>query len=78
MDATNLLHSKLCGEVSVLVFVAAVAIDLAADFTTGPSGAVNVNVSGARPNRLEQFVKFSSANAAFISKISNVGCRDRA
>jgi hypothetical protein len=52
--------------------VAAVAIDLAADFATGPAGAVNVYVSSARPNRLEQLIKLSSANAAFISKVSNV------
>lgn len=58
--------------------VAAVAIDLAADFATGPSGAVDVYVSGARTNRLEQFIKLSCANAALISEISNVYGRDGA
>ena len=57
-------------------FVAAVAIDLAADFTTGPPGAVNVDVSGARTDRCEQLVKFSSADATLIREVCNIGCRD--
>ena len=64
-------------DVSVFL-VAAVAIDLAADFATGPSAAVNVYVSGARTNRLDQFIKLASANAAFISEVSDVGGCDGA
>ena len=64
---------------NVLVFlVAAIAIDLAADFATGPACAVNVYVGSARTNRLEQLIKLSSANAALISEISNVYGRDGA
>ena len=66
-------------KIDFLVFlVAAVAIDLAADFATGPAGAVNVYVSSARTNCLEQFIKLSSANAALISEVSNVYGRDGA
>ena len=66
-------------KMNVSVFlVAAVAVDLAADFATGPSCAVNVYVSGARTDRLEQFVKLSSADAALVSEVSNVRRRDGA
>ena len=69
---TSCTRSKAV-KMNVSVFlVAAVAIDLAADFATGPAGAVNVYVSSARTNGLEQFIKLSSANAALISEISNV------
>ena len=57
LDAANLLHSEQAnyvGTVTVSVFfVAAVAVDLATDFAAGPTGAVNVDVSGARTDRRE-------------------------
>ena len=59
-------------------FVAAVAIDLAADFATGPPGAVNVDVSGARTDRLEQLVKFSGTDSTFIREVCNIHRRDGA
>jgi hypothetical protein len=66
-------------KMNVSVFlVAAITVDLAADFATGPSGAVNVHVSGARTNCPEQFIKLSCADAALISEVSNVNRRDRA
>ena len=37
----------------------AVAVDLAADFAAGPQGAVDVHISRAGPNRLDQFVNFA-------------------
>ena len=77
--AANLLHSGKAVKMTVSVFlVAAVAVDLAADFATGPSGAVNVHVSGARPDCLEQFIKLSGADAALVSQVSDVDRRDRA
>ncbi len=41
---------------SALVVVAVVAVDLAANFATGPQRAVDVDVSGARAHRFDQFV----------------------
>ena len=77
--AANLLHSGKAVKMDVSVFlVAAVAVDLAADFATGPSGAVNVYVSGAGTNGFEQFIKLSCANAALVSEVSDVGRRDGA
>ena len=62
-----------------LVFlVAAVAVDLAADFTTGPPGAVNVDVSFSCTYRREQLVKFSGADATLIREISDIHGRDGA
>src|ERR1041384_5913366 len=60
------------------VLVAAVAVDLAANFAAGPARAVNVHVSGPRTDRRDQFVEFSSANAAFICEVSYIDCRDGA
>ena len=60
------------------MLVAAVAVDLAANFAAGPARAVNVHVSGARTDCRDQFVEFSSANAAFICEVSYIDCRDGA
>jgi hypothetical protein len=60
----------------ISVVVAAVAVNLAADFASGPPGAVNVDISSPGTYRCEQFVKFSSADASFICKVSNIGRRD--
>ena len=77
--AANLLHSGKAVKMNGSVFlVATVAVDLAADFATGPPGAVNVDVSGARTDRLEQLVKFSSTDATLIREVCNIHCRDGA
>lgn len=60
------------------VLVAAVAVDLAADFAARPARAVNVHVSSACTDRRDQFVEFSSADAAFVCEVSYIGCRDGA
>jgi len=65
------------GKISVFL-VAAVAVDLAADFTTGPPGAVNVDVSFSCTYRREQLVKFSGADATLIREVCNIHCRDGA
>ncbi len=82
LGATNPLHSgasklRQNGEVSVF-FVAAVAVDLAADFATGPPRAVNIDVSGARTDRRKQFVKFPSADATLIREVGYIRGRDGA
>jgi len=60
------------------VIVAAVAVDLAADFAARPSGAVDVRVSCTGTNSRDQFVKFSGANSPLIGKVGDVQCRDSA
>ena len=60
------------------VLVAAGAIDLAADFAAGPSGAVNVYKSGASTNRGDQFIKFAGADSTFIREVNNIHRRDGA
>ena len=66
-------------KLNVSVFlVAAVAVDLAADFATGPSGAVNVHVSGAGTNCPEKFIKLSRTDATLIRQVRDVDRRDRA
>src|SRR6188474_3334964 len=60
------------------VFVAAVAVDLATNFATGPARAVNVDVSGARADRREKLIKFSGTDATFICQVSDVCGRDGA
>src|SRR5215216_760175 len=62
----------------LIVFVAAVAVDLAADFAAEPSGAVNVYVSSPSTNRRDQFVKFTGANSLVIRKVGHVRRRDSA
>ena len=77
--AANLLHSGKAVKINVSVFlVAAIAVDLAADFATGPSGAVNVHISGARTNCFEEFIKLSCTDATLIRQVSDVDRRDRA
>ena len=62
-----------------LVFlVAAVAVDLAADFPTGPAGAVNIYVSGACPDSLEQLIELAGTDATLIREVRDVDGRDRA
>ena len=77
--AANLLHSGKAVKMNVSVFlVATVAVDLAADFATGPSGAVNVHISGARTNCLEELIKLAGTDAALIREVGDVDGRDRA
>ena len=60
------------------MLAAAVAVDLGANFTAGPPGAVNVYISGARTNRRYEFVKFSGADSSFIREVSDIRRRDGA
>jgi len=60
------------------VIVAAVAVELAANFAARPSGAVNVRVSCTDTNSRDQFVKFSGADSPLVSKVGDVRCRDGA
>ena len=60
------------------MFVAAVAVDLAANFAARPARAVNVDVSGARADCREQLIEFSSTDATFICQVRDVCCGDGA
>ena len=54
-------RSFVINKISVLV--SAVAVDLAADFATGPPGAVNVHRSRARAYGLDQLVHLAGLQA---------------
>src|SRR6185295_10024891 len=56
----------------VLVVVAAVAVDLAANFTTGPGRAVDVYISRASANGGDKFIHFSG-----IQSLCSGGCGRR-
>lgn len=58
--------------------VAAVAVDLGADFAARPSSAVNVYVSGAGANRIDKFAEFARGNTALVREVRDVYRRDRA
>ena len=63
---------------SVVVTVAVVAVDLAANLAAWPPRTVNIDVSSAGTNRGNQFVKFSSADSFLIGEVRNIRCRDGA
>ena len=62
----------------LFVVVAAVAVDLAADFAARPSGAVNIHVSSTGTNRRDQFIKLASADAALVRQVRHICCGDGA
>jgi hypothetical protein len=62
----------------VSVVVAAVAVDLAANFAARPARAVDIYVSSPGTNRTEQFIELSCRDSSFIRKISNVRGGDSA
>lgn len=67
-----------------LVVVAIIAVDLAANFATGPRCGVNVDVCGARTHRSDQFIDLTSVDSLSPSGSSrrnirtNVGSEDGA
>src|ERR1041384_2753219 len=67
--ASNILQQTAT---RLFVVVAAVAVDLAADFAAWPSGAVNIHVSRTGTNRREQLIKFSSTDSPLIRKVGNI------
>jgi hypothetical protein len=78
---SNCLKTKLGESVHLFCFmeiVAAVALNLATDFTSWPSRAVTVYISGAIANRADQFIKFAGTNTAFICQVSNIRRHDSA
>lgn len=61
-----------------LVVVAAVAVDLAANFAARPARAVNVYVSSTGANRFDQFWEFPGRDTALIREVGYVYRRDGA
>ena len=59
------------------MLVAAVTVDLAANFAAGPSSAVNIDVSGSRANGLNQFIKFAGADSSLIRQVGDIYSSER-
>jgi len=84
VQQTSCARSRFFTILAVSVLVAAVAVDLAANFATGPGCAVDVHISGASADRFDQFVDFTGVDALSPRRRSgrnvgtNVGREDRA
>src|SRR5690348_11233459 len=71
------LHPRFYGAAEKLsVIVTAVAVDLAANFPTGPARTVYIYVSGSGSNSADQLSELSRGDASLIRKVSNISRGD--